>query len=61
MSWSFCLVAADQIINNAPKMLYMSGGQFPVPMVFRAITVPAVSWVRRIHGRSNRCSHRCRA
>ncbi len=35
MSWSFCLVAADQIINNAPKMLYMSGGQFKVPVVFR--------------------------
>ena len=35
MSWSFCLVAADQIINNAPKMLYMSGGQFNVPAVFR--------------------------
>jgi pyruvate dehydrogenase E1 component beta subunit len=35
MSWSFCLVAADQIINNAPKMLYMSGGQFTVPAVFR--------------------------
>ena len=35
MSWSFCLVAADQIINNAPKMLYMSGGQFGVPVVFR--------------------------
>lgn len=35
MSWSFCLVCADQIINNAPKMLYMSGGQFNVPIVFR--------------------------
>jgi pyruvate dehydrogenase E1 component beta subunit len=35
MSWSFCLVAADQIINNAPKMLYMSGGQVKVPVVFR--------------------------
>ncbi len=35
MSWSFCLVAADQIINNAPKMHYMSGGQFSVPAVFR--------------------------
>ena len=35
MSWSFCLVAADQIINNAPKMLYMSGGQFGCPAVFR--------------------------
>lgn len=35
MSWSFCLVAADQIVNNAPKMLYMSGGQFGCPAVFR--------------------------
>ncbi|MFG0328553.1 MAG: pyruvate dehydrogenase complex E1 component subunit beta [Phycisphaerales bacterium] len=35
MSWSFSLVAADQILNNAPKMLYMSGGQFSVPCVFR--------------------------
>ena len=35
MSWSFCLVAADQVLNNAPKMLYMSGGQFNVPIVFR--------------------------
>ncbi|MHC5002446.1 MAG: pyruvate dehydrogenase complex E1 component subunit beta [Planctomycetota bacterium] len=35
MSWSFSLVAADQILNNAPKMLYMSGGQFTVPIVFR--------------------------
>ncbi len=35
MSWSFCLVSADQIINNAPKILYMSGGQFSVPCVFR--------------------------
>ncbi len=35
MSWSFSLVAADQILNNAPKMLYMSGGQFGVPIVFR--------------------------
>jgi len=35
MSWSFCLVAGDQVLNNAPKMLYMSGGQFNVPLVFR--------------------------
>ncbi|MCI0366227.1 MAG: pyruvate dehydrogenase complex E1 component subunit beta [Phycisphaerales bacterium] len=35
MSWSFSLVAADQILNNAPKMLYMSGGQFRCPIVFR--------------------------
>ena len=35
MSWSFSLVAADQILNNVPKMLYMSGGQFTCPIVFR--------------------------
>ena len=35
MSWSFSLVAADQILNNSPNMLYMSGGQFPMPIVFR--------------------------
>ncbi len=35
MSWSFSLVAADQILNNVPKMLYMSGGQWGCPCVFR--------------------------
>ncbi len=35
MSWSFSLVAADPILNNAPKMLYMSGGQYGCPVVFR--------------------------
>ena len=28
-------MAIDQIINNAAKLLYMSGGQFNIPMVFR--------------------------
>jgi len=35
MSWSFSLVAADQLLNNVPKMLYMSGGQYGCPIVFR--------------------------
>ncbi|MCC6676823.1 MAG: alpha-ketoacid dehydrogenase subunit beta [Phycisphaerales bacterium] len=35
MSWSFSLVAADQILNNIPKMLYMSGGQWGCSAVFR--------------------------
>ena len=35
MSWSFSFVAADPILNNAPKMLYMSGGQWGCPIVFR--------------------------
>lgn len=31
----FLLVAADQVINNAAKITYMSGGQVSVPMVIR--------------------------
>lgn len=32
----FLFLASDQIINNAAKMRYMSGGQCSVPMVMRA-------------------------
>lgn len=35
MSFNFSFVAADQIISNAAKMFYMSGGRFSVPIVFR--------------------------
>jgi pyruvate dehydrogenase E1 component beta subunit len=35
MTWNFSVLAADQIINHAAKMLYMSGGEFNVPIVFR--------------------------
>jgi pyruvate dehydrogenase E1 component beta subunit len=35
MTWNFALLALDQVVNSAAKMLYMSGGQFPMPMVFR--------------------------
>jgi pyruvate dehydrogenase E1 component beta subunit len=35
MTWNFSLVAIDQIVNGAAKMLYMSGGQFRIPMVIR--------------------------
>ena len=35
MTFNFALLALDQIVNSAAKMLYMSGGQFPVPMVIR--------------------------
>jgi pyruvate dehydrogenase E1 component beta subunit len=41
MSFNFALVAFDQIINNAAKTLYMSGGQFPIPMVMRGPGGPA--------------------
>jgi pyruvate dehydrogenase E1 component beta subunit len=35
MSVNFSLVAADQLISNACKAHYMSGGRFSVPIVFR--------------------------
>lgn len=38
MTFNFSLVAIDQIINGAAKMMSMSGGQFPVPIVFRGAT-----------------------
>jgi pyruvate dehydrogenase E1 component beta subunit len=38
MTFNFSLVAIDQVINSAAKMLYMSGGQYPIPMVFRGPT-----------------------
>ncbi|XWN35601.1 MAG: pyruvate dehydrogenase complex E1 component subunit beta [Roseivirga sp.] len=38
MTFNFSLVAIDQVVNSAAKMLSMSGGQFPVPIVFRGPT-----------------------
>ncbi|RPG60532.1 MAG: pyruvate dehydrogenase complex E1 component subunit beta [Flavobacteriales bacterium TMED191] len=38
MTFNFSLVAIDQIINNAAKMMQMSGGQFNIPIVFRGPT-----------------------
>jgi pyruvate dehydrogenase E1 component beta subunit len=35
MTWNFALLALDEVVNAAAKMLYMSGGQFKIPMVFR--------------------------
>jgi pyruvate dehydrogenase E1 component beta subunit len=35
MTWNFALLAIDQVVNSAAKMLYMSGGQFNIPIVFR--------------------------
>lgn len=35
MSFNFSFVGADQIISNAIKMHYMSGGRFSVPIVIR--------------------------
>ncbi len=38
MTVNFSLLAADQIVNNASVFLYMSGGQFNVPIVIRMAT-----------------------
>jgi pyruvate dehydrogenase E1 component beta subunit len=35
MTWNFSLVAYDQIINNAAKIVQMTAGQYTVPMVIR--------------------------
>jgi pyruvate dehydrogenase E1 component beta subunit len=35
MTWNFALLALDQVVNAAAKMLYMSNGQFKMPIVFR--------------------------
>jgi pyruvate dehydrogenase E1 component beta subunit len=35
MSFNFSFVAFDQIVSNAAKIHYMSGGRFSVPIVFR--------------------------
>ncbi len=41
MTFSFSLVAFDQVANNAPNILTMSGGQFHIPIVFRGPNGPA--------------------
>ena len=35
MTWNFSLCAYDQLVNNAAKLRYMSGGQITLPIVFR--------------------------
>ncbi len=41
MTHNFALLALDQVVNNAAKMRYMSGGQFRMPIVFRGPNGPA--------------------
>lgn len=41
MTFNFAIQALDQVINNAAKMRYMSGGQFKLPIVFRGPNGPA--------------------
>ncbi|MBN1306458.1 MAG: pyruvate dehydrogenase complex E1 component subunit beta [Chitinispirillaceae bacterium] len=41
MTFNFSIQALDQVLNNAAKMRYMSGGQFTLPIVFRGPNGPA--------------------
>lgn len=41
MTFNFAILALDQVINNAAKMLYMSGGKLNIPIVFRGPNGPA--------------------
>jgi pyruvate dehydrogenase E1 component beta subunit len=61
MTWNFAILALDQIVNAAAKRMYMSGGQIPMPLVFRGPNGAALqlaaqhsqaweSWVAHIPG-----------
>jgi pyruvate dehydrogenase E1 component beta subunit len=43
MTWNFAMQAIDHIVNSAAKLLYMSGGQMNVPIVFRGPNGPPTS------------------
>ena len=53
MTFNFSILATDQIVNSAAKMLYMSGGQFNIPIVFRG---PGVRRFRSRHSTRKRWS-----
>jgi pyruvate dehydrogenase E1 component beta subunit len=42
MTFNFSMLALDQVFNSAAKVLYMSGGQFNCPIVFRGPTGAAL-------------------
>jgi len=37
MTFNFAILALDQIVNNAAKLRYMSGGALKIPIVFRGV------------------------
>jgi pyruvate dehydrogenase E1 component beta subunit len=49
MTWNFAVLAFDQIVNSASKMLSMSGGQFNMPIVFRGPSASAGQLGHNIH------------
>ncbi|HET7275123.1 MAG TPA: pyruvate dehydrogenase complex E1 component subunit beta [Longimicrobiaceae bacterium] len=42
MTYNFSILAFDQVVNSAAKMLSMSGGQFKIPITFRGPTGAAL-------------------
>jgi len=42
MTFNFSVLALDQVLHSAAKMLYMSGGQSNIPIVFRGPTGAAL-------------------
>jgi pyruvate dehydrogenase E1 component beta subunit len=42
MTFNFSMLALDQVFNTAAKLLYMTGGQFSCPIVFRGPTGAAL-------------------
>ena len=58
MSWSFSLVAADQILNNAPRCSTCPAANSKSPSSSAATTVLAASSARRIRGPLSPCSPR---
>lgn len=51
MTFNFSFQAFDQVVNNAAKMRYMSGGQFKMPIVFRGPHGPA-EWLSSQHSQA---------
>jgi pyruvate/2-oxoglutarate/acetoin dehydrogenase E1 component len=49
----FMLVAFDQVINEAPRLRYMSGGRIKVPVVFKAGYGFAAGWA----GQHSNCTY----
>jgi acetoin:2,6-dichlorophenolindophenol oxidoreductase subunit beta len=49
----FMLVAFDQVINEAPRLRYMSGGRVKVPVVFKAGYGFAAGWA----GQHSNCTY----
>ena len=61
MTWNFSAVAFDQILSNAAKIRQMSGGQFTVPIVFRAPNASALRSAPSTRTRWSTSTRRSRA